>query len=224
MKLRLLLIGTVAHITVLPLSNGQVRLTNLINAHHGNLEAYRNGYWGTVCGIGFGKVEADVACFELGFDFYQSRQYGYDSNSTIQGTNFNCLGSESKLLDCSFDTNTSDCDNKEDAVIIECYDDGSPSQANDYVLGSRPAEMAHCPEDDGISRDRLIALLLGVLVACLVLHIVVRECWRRKEYRTDNRTEHTSQYLTDKRNHVELAVSAAQLEFDSAETSTTCIV
>lgn len=34
----------------------------------GRLEAYFNGEWGTVCDNGFTDVEAQVACYGLGFE------------------------------------------------------------------------------------------------------------------------------------------------------------
>jgi len=46
-----------------------------------------NGTWGTICAIGFGQAEADVAC----------RQLGYDEKNCRDGNN-------------DYDTNNDDCD------------------------------------------------------------------------------------------------------------------
>lgn len=40
----------------------------------GRLEVFMAGQWGTICSSLFTKVEADVACRQLGY--HQSREYG----------------------------------------------------------------------------------------------------------------------------------------------------
>ena len=52
--------------------------------HSGRLEVYWNGEWGTVCDDGFGQMEADMACVELG---YKSALF-YDNVDRIGSVSF----------------------------------------------------------------------------------------------------------------------------------------
>lgn len=52
------------------------------NISEGRLDIYRNHQWGTVCSSFFGRLEAEVACRQLGFIRSQSYgtvvEFGYD--------------------------------------------------------------------------------------------------------------------------------------------------
>ena len=48
----------------------------------GRLEVYFSGLWGTVCDVGFGFIDARVACREL----------GYSDASSLLNYNVNSLG------------------------------------------------------------------------------------------------------------------------------------
>ena len=53
---------------------GQVRLTGGEVVNRGLVEVYCNGQWGTVCDDGFGDIEADIVCMQLGY----TTAYRYD--------------------------------------------------------------------------------------------------------------------------------------------------
>ena len=47
--------------------NLQVRLTQGTYTSQGLVEVYKNGQWGTVCDDGFGQIDADTVCKQLGY-------------------------------------------------------------------------------------------------------------------------------------------------------------
>ena len=46
---------------------GQVRLSRGKYTSQGLVEVYCNGQWGTVCDDGFGQIDADTVCKQLGY-------------------------------------------------------------------------------------------------------------------------------------------------------------
>ena len=51
-----------------------VRLAGSGVSNQGRLEVYYNGVWGTVCDNSFDDVDAQVACYALGFRYAMSQQ------------------------------------------------------------------------------------------------------------------------------------------------------
>lgn len=51
-----------------PELDGELRLVSGNNPSSGRLEILKNGLWGTVCSSQFDKVDADVACKQLGYN------------------------------------------------------------------------------------------------------------------------------------------------------------
>ena len=47
--------------------NLQVRLAQGTYTSQGLVEVYKNGQWGTVCDDGFGQIDADTVCKQLGY-------------------------------------------------------------------------------------------------------------------------------------------------------------
>ncbi|CAC5355805.1 unnamed protein product [Mytilus coruscus] len=77
-------------------TEGDVRLSS------GKLEILHNNEWGTVCSDNFDKIEAQVACNQLGYS-YGSVLEKTVATSTLRIwlSELRCNGGETKLSDCS---------------------------------------------------------------------------------------------------------------------------
>ena len=105
------------------LSNGTLRLVNTGSTQFGGrLEVYYNSEWGTVCNDSWGLSDATVACRQMGFvgvsDSDSSLFGSGESSQSIWLADVACSGSESRLIDCSHNSNTSDCRHSEDVGIV----------------------------------------------------------------------------------------------------------
>ena len=52
---------------IIECQHGDIRLVGISNPLEGRLEVCYNSVWGTVCGGGFGAVDAAVMCRQLGY-------------------------------------------------------------------------------------------------------------------------------------------------------------
>ena len=88
----------------------------------GRLEVYYQGRWGTVCDDYFSWEDAAVACRELGFGPPSSSDFQYDAIGgvgQIWMDDLHCTGSESSLIDCSFNGwGSHNCGHHEDVGLI----------------------------------------------------------------------------------------------------------
>ena len=90
----------------------------------GRLEIYFsiNSEWGTVCDDSWSSSDATVACKQMGFvgvSVSDSSRFGSGaSTQNILLDDVACRGSESRLIDCSYDGNTADCFHSEDVGIV----------------------------------------------------------------------------------------------------------
>ncbi|XP_071141931.1 neurotrypsin-like [Mytilus edulis] len=106
-----------------------LRITEGFAENQGRLEVYYKGECGTLCDNQFANVDAEVACKQLG---YCSRlmippHKVDDGIGTIWLNNVNCSGSESRLLNFTFNANASNCRHYGDVGIhcfLNCSQDG----------------------------------------------------------------------------------------------------
>ncbi|XP_064388372.1 soluble scavenger receptor cysteine-rich domain-containing protein SSC5D-like isoform X2 [Halichondria panicea] len=114
--------------------NGDLRLVGSFSqtgGSSGRLEVYYSGQWGTVCDDSFGINDARVACRQLGYSSYSRYGtvglLGFSPASSATRTwldNLGCLGTESRLINCSANTiGVEDCSHSED-VALACALDG----------------------------------------------------------------------------------------------------
>ena len=73
-----------------------------------------------MCDDLWSTVDAQVACQQLGYaagvTVYTSAHFGQGSGPILLD-NLACSGSESRLVDCTYDNNTADCSHSEDAGV-----------------------------------------------------------------------------------------------------------
>eukprot|EP01012_Entosiphon_sulcatum_P059858 TRINITY_DN8448_c0_g1_i1.p1 TRINITY_DN8448_c0_g1~~TRINITY_DN8448_c0_g1_i1.p1 ORF type:complete len:1989 (+),score=221.56 TRINITY_DN8448_c0_g1_i1:23-5968(+) len=110
----------------------------------GRLEVLRNGEWGTVCGDGFSKADAVVACrqLQLGDPVDIIVDYGrVDPGwSWIHLSHVNCTGKELSLADCPAKTSPSDCTHTQD-IGLECTATHSPTPTATPVPTETPSPI-----------------------------------------------------------------------------------
>ncbi|XP_076088214.1 scavenger receptor cysteine-rich domain-containing protein DMBT1-like [Mytilus galloprovincialis] len=101
---------------------GDLRILSTSPLNKGRLEIYYEGEWGTVCDNQFENVDAEVACRQLGYcsGIMIPSKLVYDGQGTIWLNDIDCLGSESKLLNCTHSVETSHCHHSED-VGVHCF-------------------------------------------------------------------------------------------------------
>lgn len=124
-------------------SDGDVRLVDGTAPTEGRVEICFNRTWGTICGSGFGRLDAGVVCQQLGY----SRLSKYSTRSadlayyirlcTLDPTvlsqyrsgagpifleSFNCSGSEEHVLNCSgsFPVENHRCANHARNAGVQC--------------------------------------------------------------------------------------------------------
>ena len=137
-------------------SEGDIRLVDGSNSWEGRVEVYISGTWGTIDDDSWTTANAQVVCRQLGYPtqglfallkcllcynilFFSSLlgATAYDSAHFGSGTGpihingVSCSGSESRLLDCSYGTNTTGDSHSEDAGV-QCQ----PGKENTYVLSA----------------------------------------------------------------------------------------
>ncbi|CAC5355692.1 unnamed protein product [Mytilus coruscus] len=101
---------------------GRLRLISTSAVNKGRLEINYKGEWGTICHTHFDHVDAAVACRQLGYCSGQMIPYQHvdDGHGTIWLDDINCSGSENKLVNCTYTTDTSHCSHWFD-VGVYCY-------------------------------------------------------------------------------------------------------
>nr|XP_031846099.1 uncharacterized protein LOC116432824 isoform X3 [Nomia melanderi] len=86
-----------------------IRLAGSNNSYEGRIEVKVLGVWGQVCDDGFGMIDADVVCKELGFTLgaLEIRPGGFYGNldppTRFIVDQLQCRGNETSLRECDFD-------------------------------------------------------------------------------------------------------------------------
>ena len=91
------------------------------NSREGRVEVCRNNAWGTVCDNGWGKPDATVVCRQLDLSITAAVATTHASffgqgTGPINLVNVNCVGTESRLIDCPRGSQTL-CSHSEDAGV-----------------------------------------------------------------------------------------------------------
>jgi len=85
----------------------------------GRVEVCVNGVWGTVCHDSWSTIDAAAACKYFGYSTYEVVAYGSahfgSAQLPILLDDVACTGSESSLVECTYDSNTTDCSHSQDA-------------------------------------------------------------------------------------------------------------
>ena len=112
-------------------SNGDVRLVGSSFHAEGRVEIYHLGSWGTICDDYFGIEEANVVCRQLSYSlgaqyWYHNAHFGM-GNGSIWLDDVNCVGNETKLINCKHGGwNNHNCHHFEDVGVI-CLEEGRHS-------------------------------------------------------------------------------------------------
>jgi len=85
------------------------------------VEVCLNDQWGTVCDDFWGTEDASVVCKQLGYSRFNASAFSYArfgrGSGSILMDDVRCTGSEGRLIDCRYDSNTGDCSHYEDASV-----------------------------------------------------------------------------------------------------------
>ena len=130
-------------VLILGCSHGSIRLRDGTASMNGRVEVCLNGDWGTVCDDGWTTIDANVACRQLGYsgsgglqcllfrnmDYahtflfladataYSDAHFGHNANIIIALDDVACTTAQSRLIDCTHDSNTGDCSHSDDAGV-----------------------------------------------------------------------------------------------------------
>ena len=135
---------------------GDIRLVGGAKCGEGRVEIYHSREWGTVCDDRFDFNDARVICRQLG---YREPKYVWFNAFFGQGTGpiwvdgLDCRGSESRLVDCSFNGfGIHDCRHHEDAGVTcgERLIDSAPDLPTRITCPPNHQGACNtCPTDDG---------------------------------------------------------------------------
>ncbi|XP_076766671.1 uncharacterized protein LOC143433270 [Xylocopa sonorina] len=138
-----------------------IRLAGSDNKHEGRIEVKILGVWGQVCDDGFGMIDADVICKELGFKLgaLEISPGGYFGNmdppTTFMVDQLKCRGNETSLRECDFEGwGVHDCQ-PEEAVGVVCKTAANSCQDGHWKCDKHPLcipiaficdEVVDCPD------------------------------------------------------------------------------
>ena len=87
--------------------DGELRLRGGASHNEGRLEVYHNDEWGTVCDDFFGRVDAKVACEQMGYTGAEAvlTDVAVALSKRFWLDDVNCVGDEAKLTECFYNSN-----------------------------------------------------------------------------------------------------------------------
>ncbi|XP_033297335.1 uncharacterized protein LOC117204237 isoform X3 [Bombus bifarius] len=146
----------------------QIRLAGSENDYEGRVEVKILGVWGQVCDDGFGMIDAEVICKELGFGLgaLEVTPGGFFGNmnpaTRFMVDQLKCRGNETSLRECDFDGwGVHDCQ-PEEAVGIVCKTAVNTCQEGHWKCDKSPAciptaficdEVVDCPDGSDESAE-----------------------------------------------------------------------
>ncbi|GAB1869312.1 Neurotrypsin [Camponotus japonicus] len=138
-----------------------IRLAGADNSYEGRIEVKILGVWGQVCDDGFGMINADVICKELGFDLgaLEVRSGGFYGNldppTRFMVDQLKCRGNETTLRECDFNGwGIHNCQ-PEEAVGVVCKTAVNTCQEGHWKCDNSPTciptpficdEVVDCPD------------------------------------------------------------------------------
>ncbi|XP_012060148.1 PREDICTED: LOW QUALITY PROTEIN: uncharacterized protein LOC105623362 [Atta cephalotes] len=145
-----------------------IRLAGANNSYEGRIEVKILGHWGQVCDDGFGMINADVICKELGFDLgaLEVRPGGFYGNldppTKFMVDQLKCRGNETTLRECDFNGwGVHNCQ-PEEAVGIVCKTAVNTCQEGYWKCDNSPTciptpficdEVVDCPDHSDESSE-----------------------------------------------------------------------
>ncbi|XP_064386909.1 uncharacterized protein LOC135335369 isoform X2 [Halichondria panicea] len=130
-------------------SVGDIRRANGTD-FSGRVEVCFNNTWGTVCDDGWDLTDANVACRQLGYHTARdglSVDYSGQVTGDIFLDNLNCVGNETRLIDCPHNgVGVHNCDHSEDAGVVcqnEVCSDGDIRLADGSKAFNGRVEVCH---------------------------------------------------------------------------------
>ena len=113
------------------IGNGAIRLTG---GHIGLLEVYYNG-WGFICDDGWDNIDANTTCKILGYETAIATSIrGYNASTNYKLNYIDCSGSETNILDCSYQIYTPNYCSAYEHIYIECGPGEYISRDHNYFL------------------------------------------------------------------------------------------
>ena len=117
------------------IKDGRLRLEG--SKDYGRLEIEIDEYWRPICDSNWTLADATVACNQLGFEGALSASYWYGASShKVDISELNCLGNESRLLDCPHKRHySSDYCNSSNIVAIHCLKSDVTTGSSTVMIG-----------------------------------------------------------------------------------------
>ena len=102
-------------------NHGEVRLSHEADNNPSRVEVCLHGTWATVCHTEWQTVDAKVVCKQLGLPHGGAEEralYLRHEEDQLVVTNVNCIGNESRLVDCQYMNVSSTCEDYHIAGVI----------------------------------------------------------------------------------------------------------